>query len=91
MLLSQQDFDDYRIEQVGMQFRISIRSQGSPQRGEDAVALELRQLCFNLGLQAPTMAFANGEESPQHNKRRRIRCLKKPTTAAACGMSLQEA
>jgi putative adenylate-forming enzyme len=73
---------DYRLEQHGEQWRVRLalaaRGGGGAAEAEAAVRRELLGLMGRLGLRLPAICFALWRDEPLDQKRRRIRCARRP-------------
>ncbi len=89
MALSGAGISDYRIEQHDMTWQVHLSASGAGARvGGDVVAdaaqavtRELQALCTSLAVEMPTLQFEPWLETSPLDKRRRIRCVTKPTHA----------
>jgi putative adenylate-forming enzyme len=70
---------DYRLEQHGLRLRLAVRDQGV--HPDTCVRIEraLRQLWETLEVRAPFVCRTAWTTPPQSEKRRRIRCLTRPS------------
>jgi putative adenylate-forming enzyme len=83
MLLAQDCFFDYRLEQHAMTWLVRLQPTPGMEtaRAEARVEGELAGLCRQLRLRPPALEFAAWQQAEQETldrKRRRIHCLQKP-------------
>ncbi|MBP8273721.1 MAG: hypothetical protein KAY59_04785, partial [Acidobacteria bacterium] len=89
MALAGTGIADYRIEQHELVWQVQLSASGAGARvGGDVVAdaaqavtRELQALCTSLAVEMPTLQFEPWLETSPLDKRRRIRCVTKPTHA----------
>lgn len=74
---------DYRVEQVEEEWRVrlDLGAATDEARGaiEGRVGAEVGELARRVGLRMPELRFGPWRDEPLHEKRRRIRCLRRPS------------
>jgi putative adenylate-forming enzyme len=70
---------DYRIEQHGMLFTLAMHGQDSESLGLEQITCALMKLCMALNARAPTIRTVDWVAPLGSEKRRRIRCLSRPS------------
>ena len=80
MTLASAGIREYRIEQRGetWHLRLDVRDVAE-NTAAAAVQREIEALCDRLGVQRPVLRFESWREDAALEKRRRIRCLEKPS------------
>jgi len=80
MTLASAGVREYRIEQRGetWHLRLDVRDVAE-NTAAAAVQREIEALCDRLGVQRPVLRFESWREHAPLEKRRRIRCLEKPS------------
>jgi hypothetical protein len=69
---------DYRVEQTGEEWRVRLEG------GDEArLRAELDLLARSLEIVPPRLTFEAWRAEPPHEKRRRIRCFRKPEAREA--------
>ena len=89
MLLAQDCFSDYRLEQHALTWLVRVRPMTGVETGqaEAQVERELVGLCRQLRLRPPAIQFPPWQQAEQQTldrKRRRIHCLQKPGLKTGC-------
>ena len=78
MMIAQESFDDYRIEQHNFSLKIRVIANNNIDFAEIAIRRELSTLCKSLGLSSPHMEIQNCTDFRKDLKRRRICCVNRP-------------
>jgi putative adenylate-forming enzyme len=73
---------DYRLEQHGMLFTLAMRCQGKQSHDVEQIACALVSLCSALNVRCPIIRAVDWVTPLESEKRRRIRCLSRPTQDA---------
>jgi putative adenylate-forming enzyme len=76
---------DYRLEQHGMLFNLAVRGQDTQSHGLQQIAGALVNLCMALNVRPPTIRGVDWVTPLGTEKRRRIRCLSRPSQDSQAG------
>ncbi len=79
MTLTAAGIREYRIEQRGDTWLVRLDAREAENTAQAAVQREIEALCGRLGMQRPVLRFESWREHAPLEKRRRIRCLEKPS------------
>jgi putative adenylate-forming enzyme len=79
IMLESPAYGDYRLEQHGLLFTLAIHGEDTQSRGVERIANALVDLCATLNVRIPAIRAVDWVTPSLSDKRRRIRCISKPS------------